>query len=78
MARFFLHVRTPDGLIPDGEGIELAHLGDLRKNAVAVASDLIGDDPLAADWNFEVADEMGRTVLSERLGDLISGKGSPG
>ncbi|HVB88812.1 MAG TPA: hypothetical protein VND97_01300 [Beijerinckiaceae bacterium] len=71
MARYFLHVRTPGGLAPDGEGVELARLGDLHREVVKVAADLIGGDPAAADWRFEVADEMGRTVLSERLGALV-------
>ena len=71
MPRFFLHLRTSEGLNMDGKGVELAHLGDLRKSASKIAVDLLADNPGAADWRFEVEDETGRTVFTERLGDLI-------
>ena len=71
MARFFFNIRTPTGLIDDAEGTELARLGDLRHSAKKVAIDLIQDNPAAADWTFEVRDELGRTVFSEKLKDLV-------
>jgi hypothetical protein len=71
MARFFLHLRTPQGLVSDGRGVELAHLGKVRESMTRVAVDLARNDPAAADWTFEVADEVGRTVLTEKLGALL-------
>jgi hypothetical protein len=71
VARFFAHVRTPSGLIPDGEGFELANIGKLHENAARIAADLVANNPAAADWTFELADEVGRTVLTLPLRDCL-------
>jgi hypothetical protein len=79
MARFFLHIRTSDGvLIRDDEGTELLHLGRLRDTATKVAADLIRDDPAAADWTLEVSDETDRVVLSEKLRQFVPVGSPPG
>jgi hypothetical protein len=71
MARFFAHVRTPSGLIPDGEGFELANIGKLRESASRIAADLVANNPAAIDWTFELTDEVGRTVLTLLLRDCL-------
>jgi hypothetical protein len=68
MARFFLHIRKPDGAALYTSGIELARLGRLHDSVTKIANDLVHDDPAAADWSFEVHDETGRNVLSDKLG----------
>ena len=76
MARFFAHVRTPDGLVPDNEGFELAQLGRAHESCARVAADLVASNPSAKDWTFEVADETGQTVLTLPLRDCLEG-GNP-
>ncbi len=71
MPRYFAHVRTPNGLVPDNEGFELSQLGRANDSCARVAADLVAKDPSAKDWTFEVADELGRTVLTLPLRDCL-------
>jgi hypothetical protein len=36
-----------------------------------LAPDLLGDNPSSKDWTFEIHDEMGRIILSKKIGDLV-------
>jgi hypothetical protein len=71
MPRFYLHVRTPLGLLMDAEGVELADADRLRESMSRLAIGLVDDHPGAAAWNFEVRDERGQPVLSDCLRNLL-------
>ena len=71
MAHFFAHVRTDKGLVPDKEGFQLANVGKARESCSRIAKDLVGSNPSAINWTFELTDEMGRTVLVLPLRDCM-------
>jgi hypothetical protein len=71
MPRFYLHVRTPLGLLMDAEGVELAGADRLRESLLRVAIGLVDDYPAAAAWSFEVRDERRRVVFFDCLKNLI-------
>ena len=71
MPRFFAHVRTATALVPDGEGLELEHLGQARENAARIAADLVVGDPSAIDWTFEITNELNQIVLTLPLRDCL-------
>ena len=71
MPRFFAHVRTATGLIPDGQGFELANLSKIHAVVARIAADLVAGDPSATAWTFEITDEEGRTVLTLPLGNCL-------
>lgn len=68
MPVFFFHVRTPDGLIEDPEGIELEGLDRVRHEAVLSARGILRDalahGRLVTDQRFEVMNEAGVVVLT--------------
>jgi hypothetical protein len=43
MPRYYLHIRTADGMLLDEEGIDLPDLNAARELALASARDLLGD-----------------------------------
>jgi hypothetical protein len=61
--RYFFHIRTADGLIPDGEGTELPSLERARAEAIACAKEFAVEFPPGGDGvrvkSIEVADEVG-------------------
>lgn len=68
MPVFFFHVRTPDGLIEDPEGIELQGIDQVRKEAALSAREIMQDalahGRLVTDQSFEVMNEAGVIVLT--------------
>ena len=76
MPRFYFHVRSPDHFIRDDEGIELADLSCVRREAVDGARGLLSEDVLAGrtldHQQFDVTDEEGNLVLTFPFRDAIS------
>lgn len=65
--RYFFHIRTEDGLIPDAEGMELTDLEMARKEAITSAKELATEFPPGSEGvslkSVEVVDEVLRTVF---------------
>ena len=70
MARYFLYFHSPQGRV--GDPVELVHLGKLHDSVTKVANDFVRDNSAAAEWTFEVRDETGRNVLSDKLGKFVT------
>jgi hypothetical protein len=66
--RYYLNVRTDDGLIVDDEGVELAGLGDVMEEARQAARDIVADRVKHGDkvdnGAFEIRDQTGVTVMT--------------
>jgi hypothetical protein len=66
--RYYLNVRTVDGLIVDKEGIELPDLGDVAEEASQAARDIVADrvkhGEKVDDGVFEVVDQAGVMVMT--------------
>jgi hypothetical protein len=69
MARYYFHIR--DGKdIPDHEGTELSDVSMVRSEAITAAGEMLKDMGSAWDgheWEMEVTDESGATVLTLRF-----------
>ena len=65
--RYFFHIRTEDGLIPDEEGMDLPGLDQARAEAITSARDLATEFPPGSEGvslkSVEVVDEVLRTVF---------------
>ena len=65
--RYFFHIRTESGLIPDEEGTELTGLEQAREEALTSARDLATEFPPGSEGvslkAVEVVDEVSRTVF---------------
>ncbi len=65
--RYFFHIRTDDGLIPDTEGTELAGLEQARQEALTSARELATEFPPGSEGvplkSIEVMDEISRPVF---------------
>ena len=68
--RFFFHILSDRGDVPDTEGLELPSLGaDVVKRVIA---EVVAGDwrPLPLDDLVHVVDESGHTVLKAKLSDF--------
>ena len=63
MAQYYFHVRTDRGLVEDEEGIDLAHMQAVRHEALVSAHEFIAEAEWSGALTFEVADDLGDTVL---------------
>ena len=64
--RYFFHIRTEDGLIPDEEGTDLPGLEQAKEEAIASAKELATEFPGSEGVclkSIEVVDEVVRTVF---------------
>ena len=65
--RYFFHIRTEDGLIPDQEGTDLPGLEQAKEEAIASAKELATEFPPGSEGvclkSIEVVDEVVRTVF---------------
>ena len=65
--RYFFHIRTAGGLIPDEEGIELTGLEQAREEALTSAKELATEFPPGSEGvslkSIEVVDEVLRPVF---------------
>jgi hypothetical protein len=65
--RYFFHIRTETGLIPDGEGIELTGLEQVKEEALTSAKELATEFPPGSEGvslkSVEVVDEALHTVF---------------
>ena len=65
--RYFFHIRTEAGLIPDEEGTELTGLEQAREEALTSAKELATEFPPGSEGvslkSVEVVDEVLRTVF---------------
>jgi hypothetical protein len=68
MPRYYFHVKEPDGIINDEEGIDFETLDEVKKEAVTAAREVVSDLVLSGgeigDKAFVVEDETGETVLT--------------
>ena len=75
MPTFHLDIRTPEGLIPDEEGIDLPGLAEARAEAVRRARSIMGGDVLAGslrlDQSIEIRDRSGMLVEVVRFQDAL-------
>lgn len=66
--RYYLNVRTDDGLIVDDEGVELPDLGDVMEEARQAARDIVADrvkhGDRVDDGVFEILDQAGMIVMT--------------
>ena len=63
MPRFFFHLRDHDLLHEDDEGTNLPSLCAALDEALRVRSELLGELNGRSELEFEIADDVGRTVL---------------
>ncbi len=63
MAQYYFHVRTDRGLVEDEEGIDLAHMQAVMSGALVSAHEFIAEAEWSGALTFEVADDLGDTVL---------------
>ncbi len=63
MAHYYFHVRTDRGLVEDEEGIDLAHMQAVMSEALVSAHEFIAEAEWSGALTFEVADDLGDTVL---------------
>ena len=63
MPRFFFHLRDHDLLHEDDEGTNLPSLYAALDEALRVRSELLGELNGRSNLEFEIADDVGRTVL---------------
>jgi hypothetical protein len=65
--RYFFHIRTEDGLIPDEEGIDLPGLEQAKEEAITSAKELAAEFPPGSEGaclkSIEVVDEVVRIVF---------------
>lgn len=75
MARYFLHVRDPDGGAEDDEGGEFASLAEANRSAVAgirsMMIDGIRSGRLNLDGRIDIADHLGRVLIAVRFADAV-------
>lgn len=76
MPRFYFHVRSPDHFIRDDEGIELADLECVRREALQGARGLLSEDVRAGrpldHQQFDVTDQAGNLVLTFPFRDAVN------
>lgn len=75
MAHYYFHMRSPNDYVRDLEGIDLADMDEVRKEAFESAKDILSD-AIRADREvdhqaYEVMDEAGEIVLTYPLRDAI-------
>jgi hypothetical protein len=76
MARYFFHLKSPAGTVEDTDGIDLADMIAVRKEAREAAKELlimaIERDELIDHRYFNVTDVNGKTVLKFALREAIA------
>ena len=63
MPLYYFHVRTDGGLVEDEEGIELPHMQAVMSEALTSAAEFTAEAEWSGALTFEVADDLGDTVL---------------
>ena len=75
MPRFYFHIRKGDVFVEDPNGREVAETEPLEEEAIEAARDLLAEGDLQGldrrEWQYEVADETGATVLLLRFEEAI-------
>jgi plasmid stability protein len=78
MARFFLHLKAEDKLIPDEDGAEFPDLTAAQREALASLRSILADALISerepAIVAIAVADETGQEVLEVALPDVLPAK----
>ena len=64
MPLYYFHVRTERGLVEDEEGIELADMQAVRREALVSTHEFTAEAEWSGSLTFEVADASGDTVLT--------------
>ena len=75
MPTYFFHLGTPDGLIPDERGMELANLDAVREEALASAraiiSEFLRNGGIVHGYAFTVADDRGEQEMMYDFKNLL-------
>lgn len=74
MARYYFHMRSPKDYVRDLEGMDLADMEEVRKEAFESAKEILGNAVRAGrevDHHYEVTNEAGEIVLTYPLRDAI-------
>ncbi len=78
MPRFYFHIRYPDRLVLDDEGIECRDLDSARHEALLSARDIargsLQDRQSLTGWCIEIQDESGTIVGAADVRDAISNR----
>jgi hypothetical protein len=73
VTRYYFHLVDAREIIPDGTGIEVADLEEVRAVALAAIHQFRQEHPATAakwrDWRIEVTDAQGVIALTLKLGD---------
>ncbi len=76
MPHYYFHMRSPNDYVRDLEGMDLANLDEVRKEAAESAKDILSNAIRANrevdHQEYEVMDEEGEIVLTFLLRDAIS------
>ena len=75
MSRYFFHVRTPQGLARDADGLDLESLAEARAVAEIAAREaiveMVYEGEIRLDLAIEVTDEQGAPLLAVRYSDVV-------
>ena len=76
MPTYYFHIRDSGALVRDPEGLELPNLDaartECRRVIVSVLSEEQMDGLISADREFQIEDEIGRTVLTVPFRSTVS------
>lgn len=75
MSRYYFHIRTPQGLAPDADGLDLDSLAEARAVAEIAAREaiveMVYEGEIRLDLAIEVADAQGTPRLTVRYSDVV-------
>lgn len=81
MARYHFHIHNEGGFIEDEEGLELADLQEVRREALKGIRSMLGEQlsngHLDLRGRLEVADAAGDAVMTIRFADTVEPGGEP-
>lgn len=74
--RYYFHLVSSMGKIPDSEGVEVASLGQAKAQALQAIEELRGEEDATDDdwtgWRLEVTDATGQLMMVFELGNGLS------